>query len=53
MVASSEPSDPTIAPRGSITVTELAVADLRDRLPANDALVLALSAETSAFNDGF
>lgn len=53
MVASSEPSDPTIVRLGSITETELAVGNLRDQLPANDALVLALSAGTSAFNDGF
>ena len=53
MVASSEPSDPTIARRGSITGTEFGVANLKDRLLANYALVLALSAETSAFNDGF
>ena len=53
MVASSEPSGPTIAPRGSTTGTELAVGNLKDPLRANDVLVLALSAETLAFNDGF
>jgi hypothetical protein len=53
VVASSEPSGPTIVRRGSITGIELAVGNLKDRLRANDALVLALSAETFAFNDGF
>jgi hypothetical protein len=33
--------------------TELAVGNLKDPLRANDVLVLALSAETLAFNDGF